>query len=79
MKDAWFRYVQARAESDIVNPFSYWYHLYKSGNSLAGMGLDIFSILSRSANPERLFSWGKHILTDTRNRLRLDALEAYYA
>lgn len=40
------------------------------------MGLDIFSIPSMSADPERLFSSCKHVLTDTRNRLRSDTLEA---
>ena len=40
------------------------------------MGLDIFSIPSMSADPERLFSSCKHTLTDTRNQLRSDALEA---
>lgn len=65
MKDALFRYIQARGEPDIENHFFYWYHLYKSGNSLAAMGLDIFSIPSMSADPERLFSSCKYILTDT--------------
>jgi len=40
------------------------------------MALDIFSIPAMSADPERLFSSSKHVLRDTRNRLKCDALEA---
>ena len=40
------------------------------------MGLHIFSIPSISADPERLFSCGKNVLTDTRNCLRSDTLKA---
>jgi len=40
------------------------------------MALDIFSIPAMSADPERLFSSFKHVLPDTRNRLKCDALEA---
>jgi len=40
------------------------------------MACDIFSIPGMSAEPERLFSSSKHVLKDTRNRLKCDALEA---
>jgi len=44
-------------------------------NPFAGMALYIFSIPA-TANPERLFSSSKHVLRDTRNRLKYNALEA---
>jgi len=40
------------------------------------MALNIFSIPAMSADPERLFSSSKHILRDTGNRLKCEALEA---
>jgi len=40
------------------------------------MALDLFSIPAMSADPERLFSSSKHVLRDTRNRLKCESLEA---
>jgi len=40
------------------------------------MALNIFSIPAMSADSERLFSSSKHILRDTGNRLKCEALEA---
>ncbi len=41
------------------------------------MALDILSIPAMSADPERLFSSAKLVLTDLRNRLGMDLLEAF--
>jgi len=40
------------------------------------MALDIHSIPAMSANVERLFSSYKIVLTDRRNRMKIDGLEA---
>ena len=40
------------------------------------MALNIFYIPAMSADPERLFSSSKHVLWDSWNRLKCDALEA---
>jgi hypothetical protein len=40
------------------------------------MALDIHSIPAMSANVERLFSSCKIVLTDRRNRMTMDSLEA---
>ena len=41
------------------------------------MALDILSIPAMSADPERLFSSAKLCLTDLRNKLGMDILEAF--
>jgi len=40
------------------------------------MALDILSIPTMSADPERLFSGAKITITDRRNRLGIDTIEA---
>jgi hAT family protein len=45
--------------------------------NLSKMALDILSIPAMSADPERLFSSTKLVLTDLRNRLGMDLLEAF--
>jgi hypothetical protein len=43
---------------------------------LSSMALDILSIPAMSAGVERLFSQCKIMLTDRRNRLQIDSLQA---
>ena len=40
------------------------------------MGLDLLSIPAMSAEPERVFSGAKHTITDLRNRLNEQSIEA---
>ena len=40
------------------------------------MALDILVILAMSAKPERLFSGAKITITDRRNRIGIEAIEA---
>jgi acyl carrier protein len=44
--------------------------------NLSLMAMDIFSILAMSAGVERLSSECKIMLTDRRNRLQIDSLQA---
>jgi len=74
MDDAYSVYIQSPCEPHIDSPSYYWLNV-KSTNHLAPMALDIFLILAMSADPERLFSSSKHVLRDTSNRLKWDALE----
>jgi len=74
--DAYTRYIQSLPEPNIDSPFQYWVNGVKSTNPLVRMALDIFSIPAMSADPEWLFSSSKHVLRDTRNRLKCEALEA---
>ncbi|PWW75426.1 hypothetical protein C7212DRAFT_202749, partial [Tuber magnatum] len=52
-------------EPNIDSPFSYWLNSAKSTNQLAPMVLDVFSIPTMSADPERLVSSSKRVLKDT--------------
>jgi hAT family C-terminal dimerisation region len=44
---------------------------------LSNLALDILSIPAMSADPERLFSSAKHLLSDLRNKLGMDIVEAF--
>jgi hypothetical protein len=45
--------------------------------NLSKMALDILSIPAMSVNPERLFSSAKVCITELRNKLGMDILEAF--
>jgi hypothetical protein len=45
--------------------------------NLSRMALDILSIPAMSANPERLFSSAKLLISDLRNKLGMDIIEAF--
>ena len=78
--DEYTRYCQAEPVFDIENldPRKWWQEptqqrLYPN---LSKMALDILSIPAMSADPERLFSGAKLTLTDLRNRLGIEAIQA---
>ena len=48
----------------------------KSYPALSVMALDVLSIPAMSAEPERLFSGAKITITDRRNRLGIESIEA---
>ncbi len=49
----------------------------KSFPNLSRMALDILSIPAMSADPERLFSSSKLLISDLKNRLGIDIIEAF--
>jgi len=69
------RYIQSTLEPNIQSPFQCSVNRAKSTNPLARMALDIFSISVMSADRAPLFSSSKHVLRDSRNRLKWEALE----
>lgn len=58
------------------DPLKYWNSRYLSQPDLARFALDMLAIPLMSAECERIFSSAKHLITDSRNRLKADIIEA---
>lgn len=78
IEDEYARYCAAECTYD-VDPRAWWMEKTQqiSYPNLSRMALDILSIPAMSADPERLFSSAKLCLTDLRNKLGMDILEAF--
>ena len=63
---------------NVENPRSWWLDplQQKLYPNLSKMAIDILSIPAMSAEPERLFSGAKLTITDQRNRMQPDTIEA---
>jgi len=59
-----------------TDPLQYWNARYISQPDLARFALDMLAIPMMSAECERVFSSAKHLITDARNRLNPDIIEA---
>ena len=59
-----------------MDPLAYWNSLYFLQPELARFALDMLAIPLISAKCERVFSSVKHLITDSRNRLKADIVEA---
>ena len=73
--DAYQTYIKSDPEQ-INDHLAYWNSLYLSQPDLARFALDMLAIPLMSAECERVFSSAKHLLTDPRNRLKADIIEA---
>jgi hypothetical protein len=76
--DEYTRYLQAPLLTEIKDSRSWWLEptqrrIYPN---LSLMTIDILSIPAMSAEPERLFSGSKLTVTDIRNKLGVDSIEA---
>jgi len=62
-----------------VDPRTWWMETTQQVNypNLSKLALDILSIPVMSADPERLFSSAKILITDLRNKLGMDIIEAF--
>ena len=78
LDDEYARYCASDCTYD-VDPRSWWLEKTQQASfpNLSKMALDILSIPAMSADPERLFSSAKLCLTDLRNKLGIDILEAF--
>jgi len=74
--DEYDRYLSTPTEPSITNPFIFWLSQREMFPKLSSMALDILSIPPMSAGVERLFAQCKIMLTDRRNRLQIDSLQA---
>lgn len=73
--DAYQAYIKSDPE-EANDPLAYWNSLYLSQPDLARFALDMLAIPLMSAECERVFSSAKHLITDPRNRLKADIIEA---
>ncbi len=76
--DEYERYCQAERTYGFTSALSWWLEETQQKNypNLSKMAVDILSIPAMSAEPERLFSASKLTVTDRRNRLGTDVMEA---
>jgi hypothetical protein len=77
-QDEYTKYLLAPVVLEVTDPRSWWLEptQRKSYPALSVMALDILSIPAMSAEPERLFSGAKITITDRRNRLGIETIEA---
>jgi hypothetical protein len=77
-EDEYKRYCAAECTYDI-DPRSWWLEKTQQINypNLSKLALDILSIPAMSADLERLFSSAKLLITDLRNKLGMDIIEAF--
>ncbi|KAF2834130.1 hypothetical protein M501DRAFT_944829 [Patellaria atrata CBS 101060] len=59
-----------------IEALIYWNERYNSQPDLARMGLDMAALPCISDECERVFSSAKHLISDARNRLQADIIEA---
>jgi hypothetical protein len=76
--DEYDRFIQSEIVCDIEDPRRWWLEetQQKVYPNLSKMALDMLSIPAMSAEPERLFSGAKISITDRRNRLGIESIEA---
>jgi len=63
-------------DEDYKCPIAYWVAYQEKWPRLTRMALDIFSIPAMSDEPERIFSLAGCMVTERRNRLKGDAIQA---
>ncbi|EFZ03047.2 Ribonuclease H-like protein [Metarhizium robertsii ARSEF 23] len=76
--DEYERYCKSERTYGFTSALSWWLEETQQKNypNLSKMAVDILSIPAMSAEPERLFSGAKITITDRRNRLGSDVIEA---
>ena len=72
------KYLLAPIVPEVTDPCSWWLELTqkKFYSALSIMALDVLSIPAMSAEPEHLFSGAKISITDCRNCLGIESIEA---
>jgi hypothetical protein len=78
IEDEYARYCDLPTVPNIKEGYKWWIEKtqQKRFPNLAKMALDILSIPAMSADPERLFSGSKVTITDRRNRLTIETIQA---
>jgi hypothetical protein len=77
-QDEYSKYLLALVIPEVTDPRAWWLEpaQRKTYPNLSKMALDILSIPSMSAEPERLFSGAGITITDRRNRLGIESIQA---
>ncbi len=68
--------VPSREDMNVKNPLAWWVERRHVWPVLSKLALNIFSTPAMSAEPERVFSDGSELITDKRNGLGDDTVEA---
>ena len=76
--DEYARYCAAEVVDDVADSRDWWQEPTQQLNypNLSIMALDMLSIPAMAAEPERLFSGAKISITDRRNRLGIEVIQA---
>jgi len=74
--DRYTAFISTECEDSKTDVLGFWNARYSAQPDLARFALDMLAIPMMSAECERVFSSAKHLLTDTRNRLNPDIIEA---
>jgi hAT family C-terminal dimerisation region len=74
--DRYLAFISTDCEDEETDVLGYWNSRYNAQPDLARLALDMLSIPMMSAECERVFSSAKHLVTDSRNRLNSDIIEA---
>ncbi|EJP62011.1 transposase-like protein [Beauveria bassiana ARSEF 2860] len=74
--EIWVKQVPSKDEMSVKNPLAWWVDRGHVWPVLSKLALNIFSTPAMSAEPERVFSDGGELITDKRNGLGDDTVEA---
>jgi hAT family C-terminal dimerisation region len=74
--DRYVALVSTDCEKGETDALEYWNSRYSTQPDLAYFALDMLAIPMMSAECERIFSRPKHLITDSRNRLNPEIIEA---
>ncbi|KAJ6437653.1 reverse transcriptase [Purpureocillium lavendulum] len=74
--EVWIKQVPSKDDMNIKNPLAWWVDRRHIWPILSKLALNIFSTPAMSAEPERVFSDGGELITDKRNGLGDDTVEA---
>ncbi|KJZ70326.1 hypothetical protein HIM_10294 [Hirsutella minnesotensis 3608] len=74
--EMWMKQVPSREDMNVKNPLAWWVERRHVWPVLSKLALNIFSTPAMSAEPERVFSDGSELITDKRNGLGDDTVEA---
>ncbi|KAL3954476.1 hypothetical protein ACCO45_010039 [Purpureocillium lilacinum] len=74
--EIWMKQVPSKDDISVKNPLAWWVDRRQVWPILSKLALNIFSTPAMSAEPERVFSDGGELITDRRNGLGDDTVEA---
>jgi hypothetical protein len=74
--EMWIKQVPSKDDMNVKNPLAWWVDRRHVWPVLSKLALNIFSTPAMSAEPERVFSDGGELITDKRNGLGDDTVEA---
>ncbi|KAJ6436371.1 transposase-like protein [Purpureocillium lavendulum] len=74
--EVWIKQVPSKDDMNVKNPLAWWVDRLHVWPILSKLALNIFSTPAMSAEPERVFSDGGELITEKRNGLGDDTVEA---